>query len=74
MEDHTVYKKPQGIHNLVASGEGLANDEEKISISAGTEEECYASAYESDGYQNFPRHVDTESVGFFQRGWHIRRR
>ncbi|KAH0682056.1 hypothetical protein KY289_019808 [Solanum tuberosum] len=63
IEDHTVYKKTQNIHNLVASGEGSANDGEKISISAGTEEECYASAYESDGYQAFAGHVDTESVG-----------
>ncbi|KAH0678544.1 hypothetical protein KY284_019629 [Solanum tuberosum] len=63
IEDHTVYKKTQNIHNLVASGEGSANDGEKISISAGTEEECYASAFESDGYQAFAGHVDTESVG-----------
>ncbi|KAH0757151.1 hypothetical protein KY290_020644 [Solanum tuberosum] len=63
IEDHTVYKKTQNIHNLVASGEGSANDGEKIRISAGTEEECYASAYESDGYQAFAGHVDTESVG-----------
>ncbi|XP_049353991.1 uncharacterized protein LOC125818545 [Solanum verrucosum] len=40
IEDHMVYKKTQDTHNLVASGEGSANDGEKISISAGTEEEC----------------------------------
>ncbi|KAK6790963.1 hypothetical protein RDI58_010044 [Solanum bulbocastanum] len=63
IEDRTVYKKTQDTHNLVASGEGLANDGEKISISACTEEECYGSDYESDGHQAFAGHVDTESVG-----------
>ncbi|XP_055802498.1 uncharacterized protein LOC129871571 [Solanum dulcamara] len=62
IEDHMVCKKTQDPHNLVASGEGLANDEEKISISAGTEEECYGSDYESDGHHAFAGHVDTESV------------
>ncbi|MCE3217067.1 hypothetical protein HAX54_010222 [Datura stramonium] len=63
IEDHMVYKKTQDPHNMVASGEGSANDEEKISISAGTEEECYGSDYESDGHHAFAGHVDTESVG-----------
>ncbi|KAH0682054.1 hypothetical protein KY289_019806 [Solanum tuberosum] len=63
IEDHTVYKKTQDTHNLVASGEGSANDGEKISISACTEEECYGSDYESDGHQAFAGHVNTESVG-----------
>ncbi|KAK4720830.1 hypothetical protein R3W88_011063 [Solanum pinnatisectum] len=67
IEDHTVYKKTQNIRNLVASCEGSANDGEKISISAGTEEECYVSAYESDGYQAFAGHVDTEGVGVSER-------
>ncbi|KAG5608908.1 hypothetical protein H5410_020189 [Solanum commersonii] len=56
IEDHKVYKKTQDTHNLVANGEESANDGEKISMSAGTEEECY-------GYQVFAGHVDTESVG-----------
>ncbi|OIT30425.1 PREDICTED: uncharacterized protein LOC109210008 [Nicotiana attenuata] len=50
-------------HHLVASGVGSAIDEEKISISAGTEEECYGSDYESDGNHAFAGHVDAESVG-----------
>ncbi|KAH0682061.1 hypothetical protein KY289_019813 [Solanum tuberosum] len=58
IEDHMVYRKTQDTHNLVASGEGSANDGEKISISAGTEEECYAS----DGYKAFAGHDDTEGV------------
>ncbi|KAM3338719.1 hypothetical protein P3S68_030805 [Capsicum galapagoense] len=62
IEDHMVYKKTQDPQNLVASGEGLANDEEKISISAGSEEECYGSDYESDGHHAFAGHVDTEGV------------
>ncbi|XP_055801185.1 uncharacterized protein LOC129870420 isoform X2 [Solanum dulcamara] len=61
IEDHMVYKKTQDPHNLVASGEGSANDEDKIS--AGTEEECYGSDYESDGHHAFAGHVDSESVG-----------
>uniref|UniRef100_M1ATG5 Uncharacterized protein n=1 Tax=Solanum tuberosum TaxID=4113 RepID=M1ATG5_SOLTU len=52
IEDHKVYKKTQDTHNLVAN-------DGKISMSAGTEEECYGS----DGYQVFVGHVDTESVG-----------
>ncbi|WMV23430.1 hypothetical protein MTR67_016815 [Solanum verrucosum] len=59
IEDHKVYKKNQDTHNLVANGEESANDGGKISMSAGTEEECYGS----DGYQVFAGHVDTESVG-----------
>uniref|UniRef100_M1ATI6 Btz domain-containing protein n=1 Tax=Solanum tuberosum TaxID=4113 RepID=M1ATI6_SOLTU len=59
IEDHKVYKKTQYTHNLVANGEESENDGEKISMSAGTEEECYGS----DGYQVFAGHVDTESVG-----------
>ncbi|KAG5608923.1 hypothetical protein H5410_020204, partial [Solanum commersonii] len=59
IEDHKVYKKNQDTHNLVANGEESANDGGKISMSAGTEEECYGS----DGYQVFEGHVDTESVG-----------
>ncbi|KAJ8562702.1 hypothetical protein K7X08_031154 [Anisodus acutangulus] len=62
IEDHMVYKKTQDPQNLAASGEVSANDEEKISISAGTEEECYGSDYESDGHHAFAGHVDTESV------------
>ncbi|CAN4106880.1 unnamed protein product [Withania somnifera] len=57
IEDHMVYKKTQVQNNLVASGE------EKVSISAGTEEECYGSDYESDGRHAFAGHVDSESVG-----------
>ncbi|CAN4106879.1 unnamed protein product [Withania somnifera] len=63
VEDHMVYKKTQDQNNLVASGEGSANDEEKISISAGTEEECYGSDYESDGHHAFAGLVDSENVG-----------
>ncbi|KAH0678550.1 hypothetical protein KY284_019635 [Solanum tuberosum] len=59
IEDHMVYKTTQDTHNLVASGEGSANDGEKISISAGTEEERYAF----DDYKAFAGHVDTEGVG-----------
>ncbi|KAG5608902.1 hypothetical protein H5410_020183 [Solanum commersonii] len=59
IEDHKVYKKNQDTDNLVANGEESANDGGKISMSAGTEEECYGS----DGYQVFAGHVDTESVG-----------
>ncbi|XP_015073046.1 uncharacterized protein LOC107017296 [Solanum pennellii] len=36
-EDHKVYKKTQDTYNLVASGEGSANDGEKIIKSVGTE-------------------------------------
>lgn len=63
IEDHMVCKKTQDPHNLVSSGEGLANDEEKVSISAGTDEECYGSDCESDGHHAFAGHVDNESVG-----------
>lgn len=63
IEDHMVCKKTQDPHNVFASVEGSANDEEKISISAGTEEECYGSDYESDGHHAIAGHVDTESVG-----------
>ncbi|KAK4720831.1 hypothetical protein R3W88_011064 [Solanum pinnatisectum] len=59
IEDHMVYKNTQDTHNLVTSGEGSANDGEKISISAGTEKKCYAS----DCYKAFAGHVDTEGVG-----------
>ncbi|MCE3050858.1 hypothetical protein HAX54_048313 [Datura stramonium] len=62
-EDHMVYKKTQDPHNLVASGLGSPNDGEKISISVGTEDECYGSDYESDGHHAFVGHVDAESVG-----------
>nr|XP_010319270.1 uncharacterized protein LOC104646706 [Solanum lycopersicum] len=48
IEDHTVYKKTEDTHNLVASGKGSAND---------------GSDYESDGHQAFAGHVDIESVG-----------
>ncbi|XP_059291332.1 uncharacterized protein LOC132044821 isoform X1 [Lycium ferocissimum] len=61
IEDHMGYKKTQDAHNLVAGGERSANNEEKISISAGTEEECYGSDYESDGHHAFAGHVDTAS-------------
>ncbi|XP_015073443.1 uncharacterized protein LOC107017717 [Solanum pennellii] len=63
IEDHMVRKKTQDPHNVFASVEGSANDEEKISISAGTEEECYGSDYESDGHHAFAGHVDSENVG-----------
>lgn len=63
IEDHMVRKKIQDPHNVFASVEGSANDEEKISISAGTEEECYGSDYESDGHHAFAGHVDSENVG-----------
>ncbi|KAJ8564944.1 hypothetical protein K7X08_001404 [Anisodus acutangulus] len=59
IEDHMVLKNTQDPQNLAASGKGSANDEEKISISAGTEEECYGSDYESDGHHAFGGHVDT---------------
>ncbi|XP_060185050.1 uncharacterized protein LOC132614585 [Lycium barbarum] len=59
--DHKICKNTQEPHNLVTSGEGSANDEEKISISAGTEEECYGSDYESDGHHAFVGLVDTAS-------------
>ncbi|XP_059291331.1 uncharacterized protein LOC132044820 [Lycium ferocissimum] len=59
--DHKICKNTQEPHNLVTSGEGSANDEEKISISAGTEEECYGSDYESDGHHAFAGLVDTAS-------------
>ncbi|KAJ8562703.1 hypothetical protein K7X08_031155 [Anisodus acutangulus] len=62
IEDHMVLKNTQDPQNLAASGEVSANDEEKISISAGTEDECYGSDYESDGHHAFVGLVDTESV------------
>ncbi|CAN4090139.1 unnamed protein product [Withania somnifera] len=63
VEDHMIFKKTQDPHNLVVSGEGSANDDEKINISAGSEEECYGSDYESDGHHAFAGHVDSENVG-----------
>ncbi|KAF3673087.1 putative macrophage erythroblast attacher-like [Capsicum annuum] len=63
IEGHILLEKTQDPHNLVASGEGSANNGEKVSISASTEEECYGSDYESDGHHAFEGHVDSESVG-----------
>ncbi|CAN4090140.1 unnamed protein product [Withania somnifera] len=57
IDDHMVSKKTQDQHNFVASGE------EKISLSACTEEECYDFDYKSDGRHAFAGHVDSESVG-----------
>ncbi|KAL3521004.1 hypothetical protein ACH5RR_019153 [Cinchona calisaya] len=61
--DPEVKRANERLHDLPVNGQESVSDEEKINISAGSEDESYDSECESDGNQAFGRHLDTQDRG-----------